>query len=350
MFPFIAVQTRALGDVVTNSLEHRIHTIEDNLTAMQLQAATNDLSFKLRIMQDQLAEVRRDQLDHRLEKDLLKETYSSNLQILNLILALILALFTILGFLGLRDLSSTRREYSTELENLRKLRSEFETKIAELAASQKSVQEQHAKLTAQSESQNQRIQILEIQEKASLFFSTGNYKRALQYADAGLAVAPKDTTLLSVKATALFKAHDLAPATTVYRELLAIDPGNQSTITNFAELLLLQNQIDDFRSFFANNKAIIDGYCENAHLSTYLQFLESYQTNALDDMRTLATKFFSTAGTENKKHLGNWQFDDLEYVVARHPDSVKKTILLAFLRVLKGELTPPEAKAIIDAA
>ena len=56
------------------------------------------------MLEDQFKEIRRDELNYQIEKDLLKETYSSNLQTLNLVLTIVLGLFSIIGFLGIRDI------------------------------------------------------------------------------------------------------------------------------------------------------------------------------------------------------------------------------------------------------
>jgi len=67
-------------------------------SALSQVSQTNDSS--LRRVEDQLAEVRRDQLNYRLEKDLLKEAYSSNLQIINGVLVFFLGVISLIGFFG----------------------------------------------------------------------------------------------------------------------------------------------------------------------------------------------------------------------------------------------------------
>ncbi len=56
----------------------------------------NQNDEQLRKIEDQLSEVRRDQLNYKIEKDLLKEAYSSNLQIVNAVIAIALGVFAVL--------------------------------------------------------------------------------------------------------------------------------------------------------------------------------------------------------------------------------------------------------------
>jgi len=49
-------------------------------------------------LEKQIQEIRRDQLNYKIEKDILKEVYSSNIATINLVITLILAVFGIIGF------------------------------------------------------------------------------------------------------------------------------------------------------------------------------------------------------------------------------------------------------------
>src|SRR5438876_10467 len=75
--------------------------------------STNDAT--IRRLEEQLSEIRRDQLNYRIEKDLLKETYSSNYQIVNGALAFFLTAASIIGFLGIRDINALKKDYMAEL-------------------------------------------------------------------------------------------------------------------------------------------------------------------------------------------------------------------------------------------
>jgi hypothetical protein len=58
------------------------------------------LAEKLGFLERSVKEVRRDQLNYKIERDLLKETNSSNIQTINIVIAIVLSIFSVLGFLG----------------------------------------------------------------------------------------------------------------------------------------------------------------------------------------------------------------------------------------------------------
>ena len=59
-----------------------------------------------------------DRINYRIEKDLLKEAYSSNLQTINMVITFVLGVFAFLGYLGIRDISTIKKEYLLELSKL----------------------------------------------------------------------------------------------------------------------------------------------------------------------------------------------------------------------------------------
>src|SRR5437764_14025284 len=61
---------------------------------------------QLRRLADAVTEVRRDQLNYQIERDLLKETYGSNLQTINLVLTIVLGAFAVIGYLGVRSIGT----------------------------------------------------------------------------------------------------------------------------------------------------------------------------------------------------------------------------------------------------
>ena len=65
-----------------------------------------DEQRELNRLNDALAEVRRDQLNYKIERDLLKNAYTSSFQTINLVLTMILGAFAVLGYLGLRGLGT----------------------------------------------------------------------------------------------------------------------------------------------------------------------------------------------------------------------------------------------------
>lgn len=154
-------------------------------------------------LKQQLQEVRRDQLNYQIERDLLKETYSSNLQTVNVVITIVLGTFTILGFLGVRSIGSARKEFRDELDQLREIRTRSEIRLAEIESQQKRVQTQLDEVSKLNVEQDRRLKLLEIQETASSYMGKHQYQRVLDYVTVGLELDANDITLLQLKWQAL---------------------------------------------------------------------------------------------------------------------------------------------------
>ena len=91
-------------------------------TTFSQKKGTLNVPEKLARIEESISEIRRDQLNYRIERDLLKEAFSSNYQTINIVIAIILGVFSVIGFLGIRDIGTIRRQYFNELNKLNDLR------------------------------------------------------------------------------------------------------------------------------------------------------------------------------------------------------------------------------------
>ena len=248
------------------------------------------LQKNIKQISQSIDEVRRDQLNYRLEKNLLKEAYSSNLETINIIIILILGAFAIIGYLGVKGISTIKSDFKNELEKLEKLRMQFEGRIKEVDAQlegAKQTKEKLEGLAAVNVEQDKRLQILEIQEKASSFINGKNYVRALEYIKVGLGLSEKDPLLLDIKALCLMKLGKLKDAQAAYEIAEANNPGRINILSNILELSILNKKHDDARSL---NKANAPAF-----LKTYGPYFDWY-IMALD-------YFLSGNVTQLKKHI-----------------------------------------------
>lgn len=72
---------------------------------------------ELNKLKNEITEIRRDQLNYKIEKELMKEIYQSNFKTINILITSVLGLFGFLGFFGLRDISSLQKKYQDELDS-----------------------------------------------------------------------------------------------------------------------------------------------------------------------------------------------------------------------------------------
>ena len=207
-----------------------------------------NLQTRMGMLERQLEEVRRDQLNYEIERDLLKETFSSNLQTVNVVVTIILATFAILGFLGVRSIGHTRQEFRDELHQVRELRSRSESRLSEIESHQKLAQSRLDEVAELNTEQDQRLKLLEIQERAAALQSAGEYARALEYIAIGLGSDSDNEALLELKRRSLGSLKRTVEWASVLEHLLTLDPKNGSAGPDLCEFHLLQGHRDQYET------------------------------------------------------------------------------------------------------
>jgi len=321
------------------------------LTQNALAQSTEDKSvqFKIQRLEDNVSEVRRDQLNYKIEKDLLKETFSSNYQTINIVLAIVLGLFTIIGFLGIRDIGTLRKEFINELERLNGLRNEFEAKVVKIGEEQEKAKAEYLEIIKTNKEQNNRIKVLELQEKISTLMKNNSFQRALEYIAIALDMAPDDMVVLGQKALCLWRTNDLAGAASIYAKKLSLDASDTSALTNLLEIYLISNRIEEYEAMAKKHAQQIEARENGFYLIPYFESLKCYQLNAVDKMKEIIKVNLKKFNPGKTKRL-DWTFSDLYRYLADKPADKKKSILLLFVNVLSGDLDRDDAILKIDSA
>ena len=96
-----------------------------------------ETNYKLHQLEEQLQQVKTNQLNYKIEKDLLKETYSNNYSRIQTIITIVLGLLTVLGFLGINSITKTKKEYENELKEFKDLKAQLEKDYDKLKEKQK---------------------------------------------------------------------------------------------------------------------------------------------------------------------------------------------------------------------
>lgn len=123
------------------------------------------LEHRTKMLAERVEEVRRDQLDYRLAREVIKETYATNFNTVSAILSIALAVFTFLGFFGLRDVRTVQSEFRDELKRIRGVREDHEAKVDALVRQVSDAEEQASR--AQEEFSNAEANIRQAEEKIS---------------------------------------------------------------------------------------------------------------------------------------------------------------------------------------
>ncbi len=308
--------------------------------AQDIKAITSDiadLKHKIEIME-------RDQINYQIEKDLLKETYSSNYQTINVVIAIVLGVFSIIGFLGLKSISSINKEYKNELENIRKMRFEFDNQIKESSKEQKQLKDRYTEITKINEEQTAKIKILEIQEKASNYISQRNYQRALSYLTIAYELNKKDTTILRLKAHCFWKTDQLANAISTYEELISADPTDTSAKVNILELYLLSDQIAKYEEKVKEYSIVFTEGNDLVERKIYFNVLAKYIKN--ETISVIINNYLEKLSNDEKKKRINWDFSDVKKYLSKKPQDLSNKQFVTFIELLEGEKTKSEYLSI----
>ena len=317
------------------------------------QDSTNTVTINsqtIQKIQEDIQEIRRDQLNYKIEKDLLKETYgslkdtyASNYTTVQIIISLILGLFAILGYLGLKGIINLKKEYDSELVKIKDLKTTFETNLKELKESQEKVKGQIESIDTINEVQSKKIKILEIKEKVGSWVNQNGYQRALDYIAIGLELAQDDFELLLLRAYSLFKLRRYAESIEAHKKVLLVDADNQSIIQNLSELYLIVGQIDNYTNLTKEKLEFIKMHSEG--LFQYFEAFKFFLQNNTAELKKTILEFIDKQDLSiSKNYIANWNFLDLYDFLKSKPEKPEKTLLINFTNYLKGGMTGLQMK------
>lgn len=310
------------------------------------QIEIEELKRQSKVTQDSIQEIRRDQLNYKIEKDLLKDSYTTSLQTINAIITIVLGIFAVLTYFGFRGIRELRREYADELGKLSKLHQEFEVKVNTITKEQEAAKDNLLNILKTNEDQNRRIKVLEIQEKVGQLMTSGDHPRALEYIAVGLSLDPNDITLLNQKGLCYGKLSDFTRAVEVEEEILKIDPTYRTAITNLAEFYLLTNRIADYEQHVTKNSEIIDA-SHSGGLRPYFETVKYFMKSDLANMKKVIGSYVAKCSPEASKRLGAWDYFEIKSRLQKYEDTQEKRVLLSFIDFLDGQKNVSTLNALI---
>jgi tetratricopeptide (TPR) repeat protein len=297
----------------------------------------NRLREQILILSNKVDEVRRDQINYSIEKNLLKETYSNNFDKINLVLTAILGIFAVLTFFGIRDINSIKRDYKEELEKLRRLQSDVETKSKEFDLSKKKYDEEITQIIKQNEDQNRKIKVLEIKEKISNLSKDKQYGSALEYCAVGIELSPTDLTLLAQKGVILGKLHRFAEAAEAYEKVLTVDSSHSQAVSNITELYFFLNQIEKAKTLISSHPSCFNDR-QDLKLLDFFNLIKNYHASDIEGMKSFAKSIIDSKNPATQKQFKGWDFSDALNFSFYEEDSVKKDIFRQILSYLNGSI------------
>lgn len=293
------------------------------------------LKHKISMLNDSVSEIRRDQLNYKIEKDLLKDTYSSNMQAINVVITIVFGIFSVIGFIGIRDISKIKKEYSEELASLAKIRSRFENQISGIMKKQRVSEKEFEKLSSINEKQDIRLKILEIQETAEAHIKTGNFMRALEYILIGLGLKGNDDLLLRQRVHCHSNLGQFPEAILTLQKMLKEDPTDISTAATLAEVYLIARDVNDYVEFVGSNASLFKTP-RGENIMPFLNVVHKIILGNDEEINKAVDNAVSIYGNKDGKKIPRWDFNELKMYLIPNIDKPYKVLLTDFISYLEG--------------
>lgn len=305
------------------------------------------IESRVKILQDRVDEVKRDQINYTIEKDLIKDTYKNNFEKLNFFLTAILAIFGLLGFLGLRDINSIKKEYKDELKKLQQLQIDLESKSKDFENYKVKYDNDIKQIVQQNEEQNRKLKILELKDKISNLFKEKQYSTALEFTIVALEIAPNDIDLILQKARIYTRIRKYDESIKSCNKIIELAPENSTAICDLAELYFFSKAEDKADKLIEKHPDLFNSKI-NGELLNYFELIRLYNSNNLAELKPLVLSKIDKSDLKVKKErLDGWDVYDALIYVFNEPDSDVKTVLLNYLWYIKGDLNANELLTLL---
>jgi hypothetical protein len=316
------------------------------LTQAQAKVSTDSLEIvKLKLQQElletQVKELRRDQLNYFIEKEIYKEVYSKNYDRINLTITFTLGLFGVLGFLGIKNINTIKKSYTEELQELKTIRNDFELKLKEFSSLKNKYDIEIEEISKTNQTQNNKIQILELKEKIKKLSEDDEYSLALETATIAIESAPQDVSLLITKSILECRLGFYKNSINSLLSAQKLDPENNTILSNLVEVYYFNNQIEKAKKIIDSNKNYFDNK-NDGKLYDYLKTIEVYHNKDIKDLKEIIKKQIINTDLESKRELFSWNFDDIHWFHAHVKYPKKEKLLINYVFYLKGQINGKE--------
>jgi len=311
-----------------------------------LRDELRELKSNVSTIRDTVEIIKRDQVNYKIEKDLLTLAYSSNLQTVNLVITIVLGVFAILSYFGLKGIPSIKSDYSKELDDLKNIKNKLDTEIQNVISEQKKVKEQLVKIDETNRHQDTRLKVLEIKEKVQQLMEAKKYALAVEYADAGLALDSSNVSIMHIKGLCHSKLAQFQQCIDTLKPALGINRDDRIAIVNSAEAYLMIRDTDGFEKLYKEHQEIIDKDYQGA-VRTYFFAMRAGVSNDLQGLKDIVKKYVDTCPDGAVARMGGWQFDEATWFHRRLPNGAIKTLFGTLIAFLKGEKTTELMKAAL---
>ncbi len=302
-------------------------------------ADTTSINRRLNDIEHTIKQIDANQLNYKIEKDLLKETYSNNYEKINLVITLILGVMGVLGYLGLKDISTIKKEYEQELSNLRQIQSQFNLKSQEFDTDKKKFDEELKSIIKENEEQSRKIKFIELKDKVRTLLKDNNLTPALEFANAALNISDKDADLLNQKGRILCRLNQMKDAVDTFMTARTSNPQDNSTILNTAECLYFAKDIEGAKKIVQEHKGLFESK-DNGRLLELFNIIELYFNGKNKELLEIAKSYVDINNLKTSgKAISGWDLTEAQYFIHYQPENELKTSLQNIVWYWDGKIT-----------
>ncbi len=302
----------------------------------------------IKINTDEIEILRRDQINYRIEKDLLKEAYSANYERINLSITLLLGLIGAFGIFATTRINSVNKDYRKELQELTALKVQFDTELKEVTRKQDKVQNQVDEL---SKDQVLTLQVMDIIERVINHLNMKNWQWALQWISQGLQIDPDNILLLDTKTHCLVQLGDYQGAAQVSKKLVGSstdNPQHTKCVLNLLEILALLKD-DDFNDYYQKYKDTISKDYNDNLIADFLRIFKFIIDNKLDEATKIISPFVSISSGETFVHAFEslWPLDIAKNLIPKLETPLQKKYLQIIIDFYSGKIHGNKVKEFL---
>jgi len=278
------------------------------------------------------------QLNYKIEKDLLKETYSNSYERINLGITVVLGLIGLAGFFGIRSITDVKKEYVQELAELKVIKEKFELKSKEIDVQKDKYETGLELLIKENQEQNRKIQFIELKDKAVTYFKDKVFASSLEFAEAALDIKSDDLTLLTLKARAYCNLNRYKDALEIYRNIVASVSNESTPLCNLVECLYFVNEIPEAKALLTANPTLFTEGDEIKAIAIF-NMIELYYLGDSEALKATALNYITAENLNDVQvPMKGWTLEETKYFIAHQPSNPLKPILQNLIWYLDGQL------------
>lgn len=324
--------------ILVLTLSYFLSSLSYGSDSLRIKSLENEVYYLIK----KVDQIKTDQLNYQIEKDLIKGTYSNNYDTISLILTGVVGLFGLLTFIGFRDVNSLKKEYKEELEKLMKIQQEIEDKSNQFEVAKEKYDEDIRNILTENDEQNKKIKVLELREKINSLFQDKKYYQALEFCIVALELNPENIDLLKHKARCSTRLKNYEDSMKSYKRMLELDPSNNEAKGDLAELYLFMDNEKASDELVDANKDYFKTKI-NGELLEFFELIKLFNRNAQVELKSRIDKRIDKQDLESKKRrFEGWDVKDAIIYVHGCEDNESRVLFLNYLWYLDGQLNSNE--------